>query len=138
METIRYALKTAKKHGFYEISLAEGDIQFKSKLSKCKVPSQQKESSIQTQKTYPLFEKTEEQKESTAELTATMVGYYQSLPGMLEVGEVIHKGDIVAHVITLGLPNEVISPFEGEVLEVYVRDFEPVAYNQVLARIRLV
>ncbi len=138
METIRYALKTAKKYGLREISLAEGDVHFKSKLSTLNTPFQKKESSAQVQKPCLSSEKKEGQQEDVIELFAAMVGYYQSLTGMLEAGQVIHKGDVLAHIITLGLPNEVISPVEGEVLEVYVHDFEPVEYNQVLARIRLI
>lgn len=135
METIRYALKTAKESGFYEISLSEGDISFKATVAPYLHPSLGKNEKLKEFKPEVALEELEE---GVDEITAPLVGYYQSLPGALEVGQMVHKGDIVAHIMALGLPNEVVSEIDGEVLDVLATDFEHLEYKQVIARVRVV
>ena len=53
-----------------------------------------------------------------------------------QVGVVVTKGTRLADVEVLGIPNPVLAPVGGTLLEVRVEDGSPVEYGQVLAIIR--
>lgn len=70
------------------------------------------------------------------ELRATSVGYVRLLPGKLEPGVVIRRGDVVAEVVTLGIAGDLAASHGGTVEEVLVADGDPVEFDQPIARLQ--
>ena len=70
-------------------------------------------------------------------ITSPMVGTFYSAPApdadaFVQVGQTIKKGDVVCIVEAMKLMNEIESEFDGKVLEICVRDGQPVEFGQVL------
>ena len=70
-----------------------------------------------------------------------MVGTYYSKPSpkadvFVKVGDKVKKGDILCIVVAMKLMNEIESEFDGEVVEILVKDEEMVEYGQVLIKIK--
>lgn len=70
-----------------------------------------------------------------------MVGTFYSKPSpkaecFVKVGDKVKKGDILCIVEAMKLMNEIESEFDGEVVEVLVKDEEMVEYGQVLIKIK--
>ena len=74
-------------------------------------------------------------------ITSPMVGTFYSKPSpdsepYVEVGSHIKKGDVVCIVEAMKLMNEIESEFEGEIVEVLVKNGEPVEYGKPLFRVK--
>lgn len=70
-------------------------------------------------------------------LTAPMVGTFYSAPSpdakpFVEVGQTISQGDVVCIVEAMKLMNEIESEFSGKIVEICVKDGQPVEFGQVL------
>lgn len=70
-------------------------------------------------------------------LTSPMVGTFYSAPSpeakpFVEVGQTIAQGDVVCIVEAMKLMNEIESEFSGKVVEICVKDGQPVEFGQVL------
>jgi acetyl-CoA carboxylase biotin carboxyl carrier protein len=130
-ETIRYALQTARIKRFTQLRVESEGVCFRATLGHSE-PTLLEEEILET---LPSEAETLPESKITA-ITSTMVGYYQST-GALELGKTIRAGDVVAKVIVLGLPNDVVSEIEGEIIEVLVEPSQPVEYGQVLARVKV-
>jgi acetyl-CoA carboxylase biotin carboxyl carrier protein len=78
--------------------------------------------------------------ETTVEVSAPLVGVYRARvkPGakpLVQPGDVVREGQIVAAVEALNFINEVESTAAGRVQEIFVRDGQPVEYGQPLLSI---
>ncbi len=70
-------------------------------------------------------------------LTSPMVGTFYSAPSpeakpFVEVGQTISQGDVVCIVEAMKLMNEIESEFSGKIVEICVKDGQPVEFGQVL------
>jgi biotin carboxyl carrier protein len=66
------------------------------------------------------------------DVTSVFVGYFRPV---VSVPSHVSKGDVVASVESLGLPNEIVAPVTGELLQFTVQDGEAVQYGTKLASI---
>ena len=71
------------------------------------------------------------------EIKAPMVGTFYRAPApdaepYVEVGDVVHKGDVVCIIEAMKLMNEVKSEINGKVVEISAENAEPVEYGQAL------
>ena len=74
-------------------------------------------------------------------ITSPMVGTFYSKPSpdskpYVEVGSKVSKGDVVCIVEAMKLMNEIESEFDGEIVEILVKDGEPVEYGKPLFRVK--
>ena len=74
-------------------------------------------------------------------ITSPMVGTFYAKPSpdskpYVEVGTKVKKGDIVCIVEAMKLMNEIESEFDGEIIEILVKDGEPVEYGKPLFKIK--
>ena len=57
-------------------------------------------------------------------------------PPFVEVGSIVRKGQVLCVIEAMKLMNEIDAEHDGEVLEVFVEDRQPVQYGQKLFAIR--
>lgn len=74
-------------------------------------------------------------------VTSPMVGTFYIKPSpnsepYVELGKVVKEGDVLCIVEAMKLMNEIESEFAGEIVEIYVKDGEPVEYGKPLFRIK--
>lgn len=131
VDAIRHALAVARKNGYVEVELETPEGAFEAKLG----PSSAHLAPI----AFPDLPvaSLEAPVQSTAEIAATLVGYYHEADPPLAVGRIVSKGDVVAVIEALGLANEVESTVSGEVTEVFVSAGQSVQFGQGLAQVRL-
>lgn len=86
-------------------------------------------------------EKKQEEKEETEEVgnvvKSPMVGTFYSKPSpnsesYVAVGQKVKKGDVLCIIEAMKLMNEIESEFEGEVVEILVKDEDTVEYGKPL------
>ncbi len=86
-------------------------------------------------------EKKQEEKEETEEVgnvvKSPMVGTFYSKPSpnsesYVTVGQKVKKGDVLCIIEAMKLMNEIESEFEGEVVEILVKDEDTVEYGKPL------
>ena len=66
-----------------------------------------------------------------------MVGTFYRAPSpeaepYVQVGNIIHKGDVLCIVEAMKLMNEVKSEIEGKIVSILVENAEPVEFNQAM------
>ena len=74
-------------------------------------------------------------------IKSPMVGTFYAKPSpdsepYVEVGKNVKKGDVVCIIEAMKLMNEIESEFDGEIVEILVKDGEPVEYGKPLFRIK--
>ncbi|MFC1480590.1 acetyl-CoA carboxylase biotin carboxyl carrier protein, partial [Candidatus Omnitrophota bacterium] len=79
----------------------------------------------------------QEEKNNLKEVKAPMVGtFYRSTSPdadpYVEIGDIVHKGDVLCIVEAMKLMNEVKAEFGGKIVEISVENAEPVEYGQNL------
>ena len=89
--------------------------------------------------TAPAPQKSDDQTGSL--VTSPLVGTFyaapsQDLPPYVQVGDKVKKGQVLAIVEAMKLMNEIESDFDGEIVEIYVENGQPVEYGQKLFRIK--
>jgi acetyl-CoA carboxylase biotin carboxyl carrier protein len=57
-------------------------------------------------------------------------------PAFVEVGSVVKKGDVLCIIEAMKLMNEIDSEYDGEIVNVYVENGQPVQYGERLFAIR--
>lgn len=72
---------------------------------------------------------------------APMVGTFYSKPSpdaepYVQIGQKVKKGDVLCIIEAMKLMNEIESEFDGEVIEILVKDGEAVEYGKPLFRIK--
>ena len=70
-------------------------------------------------------------------VSSPMVGTFYTKPSptaeaYVEIGKKVEKGDVLCIIEAMKLMNEIESELSGEVVEVFVKDGEPVEYGQPL------
>ena len=85
--------------------------------------------------------KPEEKEENCKVVKSPMVGTFYSKPSpdakaYVEVGSKVKKGDILCIVEAMKLMNEIESEFDGEVIEVCVKDGDVVDYGKPLFKLK--
>ena len=85
-------------------------------------------------------EKTEDKVVEGNIIKSPMIGTFYSKPSpdsmpYVEVGTVVKKGTVLCIVEAMKLMNEIESEFDGKIVEVLVKDGEPVDYGKPLFRI---
>jgi len=68
-------------------------------------------------------------------LAAPMVGWFHHLPSPLRYGTAIQGGQVVGHIESMKLMNDVLAEQAGQIVEVLVEDGSPVDYGQPLFRL---
>ena len=124
LDLVRHALAAARKHGYAEVELGEGESSFTARLARAPKP-----------KASPVVV-AEPVEDAPKEIKSTLVGYYRETKEPLVVGRTVKKGDIVGMVEALGIVTDVASKVEGEVVEVLVEPGQAVEYGQALARVQ--
>ncbi|CAN5419711.1 acetyl-CoA carboxylase biotin carboxyl carrier protein [soil metagenome] len=125
LDLVKHALTTARDHGFAEVELSLGEDTFSAVLKGKPKPK----ASASPVEDIPV---------ATApgsEIKSSLVGYYKPAKTPLAVGLTVSKGDVVAVITALGIPNDIESPASGTISEVLVEPNQPVEFGQVLARI---
>lgn len=84
---------------------------------------------------------TKEVEENYKKVKSPMVGTFYSKPSpkaetFVKVGDKVKKGDVLCIVEAMKLMNEIESEFDGEVVEICVKDEEMVEYGQTLIKIK--
>ena len=123
---MRHALTIARTRGYAEVELTTGDGSFSAKLGP--VPP-----SVRAK----MIEESSHAEPQTADIKATLVGYYRESKDPLIVGKTVKKGDVVGIIAALGIANDLESKVSGEVVEVLVSPGDPVQFGQPVARVRL-
>ena len=123
LDLVRHALAAARRHGYAEVELGEGEASFTAKLGRTPKPP-----------TAPAANTVQD--EGPRAVRSTLVGYWRDGKAPLEVGRTIRKGESVGMVEALGIVTEVMSKEEGEVVEVLVEPGQAVQYGQALARVK--
>lgn len=82
-----------------------------------------------------------EEKENYNIVKSPMVGTFYSKPSptsnpYVEVGKKVKKGDVLCIIEAMKLMNEIESEFDGEIIEILVKDGEPVEYGKPLFKIK--
>ena len=99
---------------------------------------------IESPREYVEVVKTEEKPEEKVVegniIKSPMIGTFYSKPSpdsmpYVEVGTVVKKGTVLCIVEAMKLMNEIESEFDGKIVEVLVKDGEPVDYGKPLFRI---
>jgi acetyl-CoA carboxylase biotin carboxyl carrier protein len=75
------------------------------------------------------------------EVRSPMVGtfYRSSNPGsaaFVEVGDVIHKGQVLCIIEAMKIMNEIESDVDGEILKVHISNGQPVEFSEVLFTVK--
>ena len=128
-DMIRHALSVARRHGFGEVVVETPTASFEAKLE-----------AIAYRTPRPWTEPEELKLPSAppvAEISATLVGYYQPSDPPIAAGGHVKSGEIIAVITALGLANDVESQVSGEVLEVLVKDGQAVEFGQPIARVKV-
>lgn len=73
-------------------------------------------------------------------VVSPMVGtFYESpspkKPAFIKLGDKVKKGDILCVIEAMKIMNEIVSQYDGEIAEIFVKNEEMVEYNQPLFRI---
>lgn len=78
-----------------------------------------------------------EDKQKLIEIKSPMVGTFYRSPSpeadpYVQIGDIIHKGDILCIVEAMKLMNEVKSEVEGKIVNILIENTEPVEFGQVM------
>jgi len=68
------------------------------------------------------------------DVTSQFVGYFRPVA---QAGTEVTKGEVIAVIESLGLPNDILAPSAGTLSEFAVADGDAVEYGTVLARIKV-
>ncbi|UCG92184.1 MAG: acetyl-CoA carboxylase biotin carboxyl carrier protein [candidate division WOR-3 bacterium] len=136
IEKLVYLLE---KSGILEIEVTDfwGRKVRISKSSSQTVTHQVQKASVSVEKKKELLEEPQEQKKNLVTIRSPIVGtFYRASspdsPSYVEVGDVIKPGQVVCIIEAMKLMNEIESDVAGRVLEILVKNEEPVEYNQDL------
>ena len=95
----------------------------------------------QKEKSNTITETKKEEIENYKIVKSPMVGTFYSKPSpdakeYVKVGDKVSKGDVLCIVEAMKLMNEIESEFDGEIIEIMVKDGESVEYGKPLFKIK--
>lgn len=138
VEQLRHLVRLVDASDTVELEVRQGDQKTRLVLRKAR-PS---ESAVAQIEALPIVEAEAhiEAGEALHTITAPFVGLFQPWSTsqdrpLVTVGDSVEKGQHVGVIRSMGIPNEVESPARGQVVEVLVRDGQPVEYGQPLMTI---
>lgn len=126
-KTIRHALASARERGFRSVRLRAGEARFQAELSTTFI-----EEVWENAEAMP----DDEVVSKFSNIVSPVVGYFRPHEP-LEIGRRVERGGVVAAVTALGLANDVVSPVDGEIVEVLAEPEQALEYGQPIARIRV-
>lgn len=124
-DLIRHALKTAREYGFRSVRLESGETKFRATLEAQAYADEPEEVAASFAAAVELGAK-------DAVVTSPCVGYFAPSPKCPKVGDAITKGQVIGAIMAVGLPNDVVCPFEGTVAEIIAQDGEALEYGQAV------
>ena len=124
LDLVRHALDAARKHGYAEVELGEGEASFSARLAR--IPRAKA----------PVTAEAPPPDDSPKPIRATLVGYWRESKTPLAVGMAVKKGDVVGMVEALGIVTDVASTLSGEIVEVFAEAGQAVQYGQAIAAVR--
>lgn len=112
-----------------------------SKISMKKEITQENKKEIKPVTKNEIEENTEENIIQGNIVTSPMVGTFYLKPSptsqpYVEVGKEVKKGDTLCMIEAMKLMNEIESEWDGKIIEILVKDGEPVEYGKPLFRIK--
>lgn len=119
---IRHALAIARDRGFGEVELESGAYRFRAVLGTPKPTSR----APQAQETL----------QDLVAVASPVVGFLGKIRPALKEGAQVHAGEVLAVVVSLGLPTDLEASCTGEIVAVHASDGDAVEYGQVIAEIR--
>ena len=125
LDLVRHALDAARRHGYAEVELGEGEASFAARLARAPKAA----AAVGAVPAAPV-------ESAPKAIRATLVGYWREAKEPLAVGRTIREGDVVGMVEALGIVTDVASKVGGEVVELLVEPGQAVEYGQALARMR--
>lgn len=119
-------LKLFQESGLSELTIKEDTFKIKMKASLTEKPEV-----IEASKT------TEKKVSKDTIIKAPLVGIFYSAPSpqdkaYVRVGQKVKKGDTLCIIEAMKVMNEISSPKDGIIKTIFVKDKEPVAYDQPL------
>ena len=124
LDLVRHALDAARKHGYAEVEIGEGDAAFSARLARLPKAKPSPGSAVPPPD------------DSPKPIRATLVGYWREAKTPLAVGRTVAKGDVVGMVEALGIVTDVTSALSGEVVAVLAEAGQAVEYGQAVAEVR--
>ena len=118
-ETLRHALESARQNGYRVVRLRQGDVRFQGVLSEAAFEEEEEVVEVQPIEKGPVL----------IEVTAPAVGYVR-YPEKLKKGQEVESGSLVAEILALGIANDVNAKGAGKIVEVHVKDGDPVEFGQ--------
>jgi acetyl-CoA carboxylase biotin carboxyl carrier protein len=122
LELVKHALKVARDNGCSEVEIAQGAWEFKAILAPG-VPPKKKSAKVQDEAALKF-------------LKSPYVGYFGWNDKALKKGQKVDRGDTIGVITSLGIENDVEANLGGEILEVLVKDGDPVEYGQPIASLK--
>lgn len=125
-----------------DIEFPEGiKISMKKDKEEAKVVPQESVVNIQESRQTQITSNIQETKEELQVITSPMVGtFYESAtpdkPAFVKVGDKVKKGDVLCIVEAMKLMNEIESEFDGEIVEICVKNQDMVEYGKPLFKIK--
>lgn len=131
LKTIRHALTVARQNGLSEVQLEAGGSGFSAILAGNGMRPKPAEKPAPT-----IAEPQASSSSNEKSITSPCVGFYKPVDSVFVAGKPVEKGQVVATIHALGLANDVESPVNGEILEVFVTPDQPVEFGQILATVK--
>lgn len=131
LDDIRHVLTIARRMGLSKVEWENNGLRFEGSLEPCGASRPVTES--------VLIAAPEDLKprDETHMVAAPCVGYFKSLSSPASVGDQVESGQVVATISALGIANEVQATVNGEIVEQFVRNDEPVEFGQPLFRVKV-
>jgi biotin carboxyl carrier protein len=117
----------AKEHRLTRLLIADEDASVEISLPPSGfAPAAEAPTPVQT-------ESQEEDRPTTVDVRATVVGYFRSPTEHLRVGAMVESDTLLGEIETLGLSNPVLAQARGRIREILIEEGQPVQYGQVIA-----
>ncbi len=131
VDSIRHALATAQSNGYRFVRIKSGEESFRGVLSDSEFESPDVPS-------LAVAEIPEGQPANCElDVRAPCVGYFQEATTPVSVRSTLEPGAVLGVINALGIKNDVTTKKGGEVLEILVKNNDPVEFGQVIARLKV-
>lgn len=139
--TVRELVKVMREGGIGRLEVKRGDL--KIELSAREGPavsgSAPAEALVQATPTQPAADPAQDEEGHI--ITSPMIGTFYAAPApgerpFVQVGDTVEVGQTVAIIEAMKIMNEIVADVAGTVVEIMVRDAEPVEYGHPLMRIK--
>lgn len=140
IKEIEKLVHVLEKSGIVEIEVTDfwgRKLKISKSHSNASTSQVQKMTTPVAEKKEPGEEKPQEQKKNLIAIRSPIVGtFYRAAapdsPPYVEIGDIVKPGQVVCIVEAMKLMNEIESDVAGRVMEILIKNEEPVEYNQEL------